>query len=91
MPAPTVTKAMPQPISPPPSTPTLSTLRAFTAGSSTPLSFLRAVVAKKISISRRDTSETASSPKRRASTSSPRARPFSAPACTASSARSGAG
>ena len=60
MPAFTVTYAMPLPMSPPPSTPTLETGRGFTAGSSTPVSFFSAVVAKKISMSRRATSETAS-------------------------------
>ena len=47
-------------MSPPPSTPTFSTGRGFTDGSSVPLSFLSAVVAKKISMSRRATGETAS-------------------------------
>ncbi len=66
---------MPLPMRPPPRTPARSTFRGFTAGSSVPLSFLRAVVAKKISMSRRATSETASCPNSSASFSSPFANP----------------
>ena len=90
-PAFSVTAAMPLPMSPPPSTPTRSTGRAFTAGSATPLSFLRAVCAKKISTSRRDTPVTASSPKRCASSTCPAWKPCARPWRTTSRARSGAG
>ena len=62
-----VTDAMPAPIRPAPRTPTFSTRAGFTVGSSTPVSFFSAVVAKKISTSRRATSLTTSSPKRSAS------------------------
>ena len=71
--------------------PTVSTLRALTDGSEVPLSFFRAVVAKKMPMSCFATGETASSPKRRASVSRPASIPFSTPAWMASSAASGAG
>ena len=90
-PALTVTKAMPLPMKPPPSIPTRSTLRGWIAGSSTPRSFLSAVEAKKISTSRRETSVTASSPKRFASSASPSSMPCAKPCAITSSARSGAG
>jgi hypothetical protein len=63
--------------------------RAIPAG--TPSSFLSAVVAKKISTRRRDTSVIANSPNACASASRPRFIPCSSEVRTTSSARSGAG
>ena len=91
IPASAVTYAIPAPIRPAPSMATFSTLRGLTEGSSTPLSFFSAWVAKKISTSRRDTSDTTSSPKKFASARYPSPGPFSVPMRIASSARSGAG
>ena len=91
MPTSAVTAAIPPPISPAPRTPTFSTRAGLTDGSSTPVSFFSAVVAKKISTSRRETSLTTSSPKRSASARRPSSRPCSVPMRTASSAFSGAG
>jgi len=68
MPASAVTYAMPAPIRPAPSMPIFCTFCALMFGSSTPVSFFKAVVAKKISISRLLTSLTTSSPKSCAST-----------------------
>ena len=82
---------MPEPMSPPPRMPTCSTSRPFTDGSEVPLSFLSAVVAKKIPMSSLATGETASSPKSRASAARPVSIPFSIPAWTASRAATGAG
>ena len=91
MPASAVTAAMPAPISPAPTIPTLETRKGFTEGSSTPVSFFSAVVAKKICTRFRDTSLTTSSPKRSASARRPASMPSSMPMRTASSAFSGAG
>ena len=88
----TAVPAMPAPMKPEPITARRSTLRgAAVTPAGRPSSFLRAVVAKKIPISFRETSVAASSPNFRCSTANPRARPPSSPAFTASSAARGAG
>ena len=82
--------AIPDPMNPAPTTP-----RRFTTagggGLGMPKSFLRAVVAKKIWTSLRETSVTASCPNSWASRFSPSVMPCSSPCATASSAASGAG
>ena len=69
----------------------LAPARGVAVPAATPSSFLSAVVAKKISTSWRETSVTASSPKRRAPRPRPARMPCSIPTRTASSAASGAG
>jgi hypothetical protein len=76
MPAWLVTYAIPPPMRPAPSMPILCTSRGATFGSSTPESFLSAVVAKKIDRSCRDVSLTTSSPKAFASSLAASENPF---------------
>ena len=89
-PASAATHAIPAPISPAPTTPSLLT-SAASVPSGTPVSFLISWVAKKIDTSARDTSVTESRPNSRASSARPSASVVVVPCFTTSSAASGAG
>ncbi len=87
----TAVPAIPAPMNPDPTTPRRRTGRGVAVPGATPSSFLRAVVAKKICTSFRETGLTASSPNRRCSSTNPARMPRSIPVRTAASAASGAG
>ena len=89
-PASAATHAIPEPISPAPSTPSLRTSRGGVP-SGTPVSFLMSCVAKKTETSARDSALTESRPKAPASSANPSARLAAVPFSTTSSATSGAG